>query len=119
MYEKYLTDHAHTFICGGLYGVMEAVCKGAKNYNGITIGVLPGLDKKDANKLVKNGDVVVAEAANMPSTPGAIEIFIKSRILFAPGKAVNAGGVAVSGLEMSQNSIRSIIPALGTYYPRQ
>ena len=64
------------------------------------------LNNNDAKLLVKNGCVCVAEGANMPSTPGAIEVFIHERILFAPGKASNAGGVAVSGLEMSQNSLR-------------
>jgi glutamate dehydrogenase (NADP+) len=64
------------------------------------------LDKKDAETLVKNGCICVAEGANMPCTPEAIEAFQKSRILFAPGKAVNAGGVATSGLEMSQNSMK-------------
>lgn len=64
------------------------------------------LNDKDAQMLVKNGCICVAEGANMPSTPGAVEIFHKSRILFAPGKASNAGGVATSGLEMSQNSLR-------------
>ena len=64
------------------------------------------LNNNDAKLLVKNGCICVAEGANMPSTPGAIEVFIHERILFAPGKASNAGGVAVSGLEMSQNSLR-------------
>ena len=64
------------------------------------------LDKNDANSLVKNGCICIAEGANMPSTPQAIEIFQKANILFAPGKASNAGGVATSGLEMSQNSLR-------------
>ncbi|UGU17769.1 NADP-specific glutamate dehydrogenase [Sinomicrobium kalidii] len=64
------------------------------------------LNDKDAQMLVKNGCICVAEGANMPSTPGAVEVFHKSRILFAPGKASNAGGVATSGLEMSQNSLR-------------
>jgi glutamate dehydrogenase (NADP+) len=60
----------------------------------------------DANHLVKNGCYCVAEGANMPSTPEAVGLFIESKILYAPGKASNAGGVAVSGLEMSQNSMR-------------
>ncbi|HPD95606.1 MAG: NADP-specific glutamate dehydrogenase [Bacteroidales bacterium] len=64
------------------------------------------LGKADAEALVKNGVVCIAEAANMPCTPEAIEIFQKHKILFAPGKAVNAGGVATSGLEMSQNSMK-------------
>ena len=60
----------------------------------------------EAATLVKNGCILVAEGANMPSTPEAVEIFQKNKVLFAPGKASNAGGVATSGLEMSQNSMR-------------
>ncbi|WP_428224069.1 NADP-specific glutamate dehydrogenase [Flavobacterium sp.] len=64
------------------------------------------LNGEEAQLLVSNGCICVAEGANMPSTPEAVEIFIKNKILFAPGKASNAGGVATSGLEMSQNSLR-------------
>ncbi len=64
------------------------------------------LDGEDAKTLTKNGCFVVAEGANMPSTPEAVNHFIDSKILFGPGKAANAGGVAVSGIEMSQNSTR-------------
>lgn len=64
------------------------------------------LDGSDANTLVENGVIAVGEWANMPSTPEAIEVFHANKILFSPGKASNAGGVAVSGLEMSQNSLR-------------
>ena len=64
------------------------------------------LDLKDAKQLTKNGCYVVAEGANMPSTKDAVHHFIKEKILFGPGKAANAGGVAVSGIEMSQNSTR-------------
>ncbi len=64
------------------------------------------LDGDGAKLLVKNGCICVAEGANMPSTPEAIHEFQKANILFAPGKASNAGGVATSGLEMSQNSLR-------------
>lgn len=64
------------------------------------------LDKNDAKKLISNGCSCVSEGANMPSTKDAIEVFHKSKILFAPGKASNAGGVATSGLEMTQNSLR-------------
>lgn len=60
----------------------------------------------DAEKLVQNGCYCVVEGANMPSTPEAIAIFQKAKLLYSPGKASNAGGVATSGLEMSQNSIR-------------
>jgi glutamate dehydrogenase (NADP+) len=61
------------------------------------------INGEDAKMLVKNGCFVVSEGANMPSTPDAIDVFQKARILFAPGKAANAGGVATSGLEMTQN----------------
>ena len=64
------------------------------------------LNLKDAKTLVKNGCICVSEGANMPSTNKAIEFFLKSKILYAPGKASNAGGVATSGLEMTQNSLR-------------
>ncbi len=64
------------------------------------------LDGDDAKALLKNGCHCVAEGANMPSTPAAYNAFIDGKILYAPGKASNAGGVAVSGLEMSQNAMR-------------
>ena len=64
------------------------------------------LEGKDAKILVNNGVICVTEGANMPCTPEAIEIFQKNEVLFSPGKASNAGGVATSGLEMSQNSLR-------------
>ncbi|MBO4610594.1 MAG: NADP-specific glutamate dehydrogenase [Bacteroidales bacterium] len=64
------------------------------------------IEAADAQKLVDNGCWCVAEGANMPSTPEAIEIFKKHKLLYSPGKASNAGGVATSGLEMSQNSMR-------------
>lgn len=69
------------------------------------------INEADAQKLVKNGCKCVAEGANMPSNADAIKVFHRSKIYFAPGKAANAGGVAVSGLEMSQNSIRQQWPA--------
>ena len=64
------------------------------------------LVEKDAQELIKNGCLVVAEGANMPCTNHAVSILLENKVLFAPGKAANAGGVAVSGLEMSQNSLR-------------
>jgi glutamate dehydrogenase (NADP+) len=63
------------------------------------------LDKKDAKKLIDNGVMAVSEGANMPSTPEAVEMFIANGVLFAPGKAANAGGVATSGLEVGQNHV--------------
>jgi len=64
------------------------------------------INDKDAENLLKNGVYVVSEGANMPSTPEAVSRFIDAKILYGPGKAANAGGVSVSGLEMSQNSLR-------------
>ena len=64
------------------------------------------LDAEDAEKLLANGVICVAEGANMPSTLAAVEKFIEAKTLYAPGKASNAGGVATSGLEMSQNALR-------------
>ena len=64
------------------------------------------INESNAKDLVKNGIIAISEGANMPSDPYAINIFQDSKILFGPGKAANAGGVAVSGLEMSQNSMR-------------
>jgi glutamate dehydrogenase (NADP+) len=64
------------------------------------------IDEKDAQNLVKNGVKVISEGANMPTTPEGISVFLDNKILYGPAKAANAGGVAVSGLEMSQNSLR-------------
>lgn len=64
------------------------------------------INEEEAKLLVKNGCICVSEGANMPSAPGAVEVFLNSEILYGPGKAANAGGVATSGLEMTQNSMR-------------
>jgi glutamate dehydrogenase (NADP+) len=64
------------------------------------------INKKDAENLVNNGVFCVSEGANMPTTIEGIDVFLDAKILYGPGKAANAGGVAVSGLEMSQNSLR-------------
>jgi glutamate dehydrogenase (NADP+) len=64
------------------------------------------LNDKDANTLISNGCYCISEGANMPTTPNAIALFHANKVLYAPGKASNAGGVAVSGLEMAQNSLR-------------
>ena len=64
------------------------------------------IEGKDADALLKNGCYVITEGSNMPSTPEAVEKFIEAKVLYGPGKAANAGGVATSGLEMSQNSMR-------------
>jgi len=65
------------------------------------------IDEQDAKTLVKNGCFAIGEGANMPTVPGGVKVFQKAKILYAPGKAANAGGVSTSGLEMSQNSIRT------------
>lgn len=65
------------------------------------------IDKKAAETLVSNGCIAVGEGANMPCTPEAIEVFLKNKVLYAPAKAANAGGVATSGLEMAQNVMRT------------
>ena len=62
------------------------------------------LNGEDAKTLLANGCFAVSEGANMPSTPEAIDAFLEAKILYAPGKAANAGGVSVSGLEMTQNA---------------
>jgi len=64
------------------------------------------VNAKDAQNLVSNGVKLISEGANMPSTPEAVNIFLENKLLYAPGKAANAGGVAVSGLEMAQNNMR-------------
>ena len=64
------------------------------------------INARDAQNLVDNGVDVVSEGANMPTVPEGIDIFIENRLLYGPGKAANAGGVSVSGLEMTQNSMR-------------
>jgi glutamate dehydrogenase (NADP+) len=64
------------------------------------------INEEEAKLLVKNGCICISEGANMPSTPEAVEVFLNARILYGPGKAANAGGVATSGLEMTQNSMR-------------
>lgn len=64
------------------------------------------INEEDAKTLVANGCFVVSEGANMPSTPDAVSVFLENKILYGPGKAANAGGVSVSGLEMTQNSMR-------------
>jgi glutamate dehydrogenase (NADP+) len=60
----------------------------------------------DAKKLIKNGVIAVGEGANMPCTPDAVQAFLQAKVLFGPGKAANAGGVATSALEMQQNASR-------------
>jgi glutamate dehydrogenase (NADP+) len=84
---------------------------GARPWGEVADIALPSATQNEINgeqaaTLIKNGVIAVSEGANMPSTPDAIKIFQDAKILYAPGKASNAGGVSVSGLEMSQNSER-------------
>ena len=85
--------------------------EGVRPWNEVCTIALPSatqneLNGDDAEALIKNGCFAVSEGANMPSTPEAVDVFIKNKILYGPGKAANAGGVSVSGLEMTQNSIK-------------
>ncbi|MBP5170587.1 MAG: NADP-specific glutamate dehydrogenase [Bacteroidales bacterium] len=91
------------------YGVKYV--EGARPWNEKCTIALPSatqneINGDDARALLKNGVIAVSEGANMPSTPEAVNEFLKAKILYAPGKAANAGGVSVSGLEMTQNSMR-------------
>ena len=84
--------------CGGIWSIPCDVALPCATQNEI--------NGEQARQLVANGVQVVAEGANMPSTPEAVEVFQSNKVLFAPAKASNAGGVATSGLEMCQNSMR-------------
>ena len=97
-YAKLVPGSTYTEGCAGIWTIKCDIALPCATQN--------ELDKTSAETLVKNGVIAVAEGANMPSTPEAVEIFIKNKILYAPGKAANAGGVATSGLEMTQNSMR-------------
>lgn len=97
-YIKYHPNAKYTEGCSGIWTVKCDIALPNATQNEI--------DKNAAEALVKNGCWAVGEGANMPSTPEAIEVFQKNKVLFAPAKAANAGGVATSALEMSQNSMR-------------
>jgi glutamate dehydrogenase (NADP+) len=97
-YVKKVPGSAYTEGCAGIWTIPCGIALPCATQN--------ELDQAAAETLVKNGVVAVAEGANMPSTPEAVEIFHKNKVLFGPAKAANAGGVATSGLEMSQNSMR-------------
>ena len=85
----------------GCRGIWEIPCRIA-----LPCATQNELDAASAKKLIQNGCIAVAEGANMPSTPEAVELFQQAGVLFGPAKAANAGGVAVSALEMAQNSMR-------------
>jgi len=98
-----IQEYAKKFGCEFVAGKRPWVVKCDAAFPSATQNEIEG---KDADMLLKNGCTVIAEGANMPSTPEAVEKFIKAKVLYGPGKAANAGGVATSGLEMSQNSMR-------------
>ncbi len=92
------TNATYTAGCSGIWSVKCDIALPCATQN--------ELDGDAAKVLIANGVIAVAEGANMPSTPEAVEAFLKAGTLFGPAKAANAGGVATSGLEMSQNSLR-------------
>ncbi len=98
---EYLDTLPHAVYTPGFRGIWTVPCQIA-----LPCATQNELDEEGARALVKNGVIAVAEGANMPSTLEAAHIFQQSGVLFGPGKAANAGGVAVSALEMSQNSLR-------------
>ena len=95
------TSHKNVTYTEGCSGIWSIKCDIA-----LPCATQNEIDGASAQKLVDNGCFAVAEGANMPSTPEAIEVYLKNGILYGPAKAANAGGVATSGLEMSQNSMR-------------
>lgn len=103
LYRGRIKEYADTYGCKY---VANARPWGEKGDIALPSATQNELNEDEAKALVANGIIAVSEGANMPSTPEAIEVFQKAKILYAPGKAANAGGVSVSGLEMSQNSER-------------
>ncbi|MFH1846654.1 MAG: NADP-specific glutamate dehydrogenase [Candidatus Omnitrophota bacterium] len=99
--KEYVNIHKSAQYTEGCLGIWNVECDVA-----LPCATQNELDGKAAETLVKNGCVAVAEGANMPCTPEAVKVFLDNKVSFGPGKAANAGGVATSGLEMSQNSQR-------------
>lgn len=99
--KEYCNEHTHATYKDGCRNIWEVKCDIA-----LPCATQNELDGNEAEVLVKNGCIAVAEGANMPCTPEAVEVFLKNNVSFGPGKAANAGGVACSGLEMTQNSMR-------------
>lgn len=99
--KEYVITHPDAVYTEGCSGIWTIPCDIA-----LPCATQNEIDRASAEILVKNGCFAVSEGANMPSTPEAIEVYLKNGILYGPAKAANAGGVAVSGLEMSQNSAR-------------
>ncbi len=98
---KYVEFHPNATYTAGCANIWNVKCDIA-----LPSATQNELDGAGAKTLIANGCYAVGEGANMPSTPEAVELFIKNKMIFAPAKAANAGGVATSGLEMSQNSMR-------------
>jgi len=98
---EYVNEHPHAVYTEGCAGIWSIPCDIA-----LPCATQNEIDEEAANLLVANGVKAVGEGANMPSTLEAIEVFLNARVLFGPAKAANAGGVAVSALEMTQNSMR-------------
>lgn len=98
---EYVNEHPHAVYTEGSTGIWNLPCTIA-----LPCATQNELDETAARTLVANGVIAVGEGANMPSTLSAIDYFLEHQILFGPAKAANAGGVAVSGLEMSQNGLR-------------
>lgn len=103
LYRGRISEYAETYGCKY---VPSARPWGEKGDIALPSATQNEINGEDAKKLVANGVIAVSEGANMPSTPEAIEVFQQAKLLYAPGKAANAGGVSVSGLEMTQNSER-------------
>jgi glutamate dehydrogenase (NADP+) len=99
--KEYVQFHPHAEYHEGCSGIWNIPCDIA-----LPCATQNELDGDAAKTLVANGCYAVAEGANMPSTPEAVEVFLQNKVLYGPAKAANAGGVATSGLEMSQNSMR-------------
>lgn len=97
-YIKYHPNAEYHEGCRGIWSIKADIALPCATQN--------ELNGEEAKVLIKNGVIAVAEGANMPSTPEAVEAFLENKVLFAPAKAANAGGVATSGLEMTQNSLR-------------
>lgn len=98
---EYVKEHPHAVYVEGCSGIWSLPCDIA-----LPCATQNELDLESARTLILNGVKAIGEGANMPTTLQAVELFLENQVLFAPAKAANAGGVAVSGLEMSQNSMR-------------
>ena len=99
--KEYVTVHPNAKYVEGCKGIWTIPCQIA-----LPCATQNEIDLEAAKALVKNGVIAVGEGANMPSTPEAVDVFLEAGVLFGPGKAANAGGVATSGLEMQQNDMR-------------